>query len=62
MVKQYQDSQASADHHAGWRYFIEKTTIAPGTNAVEATNLRQSELELRESKESEGKPPQGAEN
>ena len=49
-VKQYEDSQSSEDRHAGWRYFPEKTEIKPGTNAVEATHRRQSELETRERK------------
>jgi hypothetical protein len=42
--------QGSSDHHAGWRYFIEKTDQKPGIDPVEATQRRQRELELRESK------------
>jgi hypothetical protein len=49
-VKAFQESQNSSDHHEGWRYFFEKTGIAPGTDPAEATKLRQAELELRESK------------
>lgn len=49
-LKAYQESQSSTDHHEGWRYFFEKTGIAPGTDPAEATKLRQAELELRESK------------
>ncbi len=56
-LKEYQQAQNSGDHHEGWRYFIEKTTLAPGTNPAEATNQRQAELELRESKESDPTPP-----
>lgn len=48
-VKQCEDGQSSEDRHAGWRYFLEKTEIKPGTNPAEATHLRQAELELRES-------------
>jgi hypothetical protein len=48
-VKQFELCQASEDRHAGWRYFLELTEIKPGTNLVEATILRQKELELRES-------------
>jgi len=48
-IKQCEDGQAREDRHAGWRYFLEKTEIKPGTNPDEATRLRQSELELRES-------------
>ena len=47
-AKEYEDSQASEDRHAGWRYFIEKTGIKPGTSAAEATQHRQEELESRE--------------
>lgn len=50
-LKEYQQAQSSSDHHEGWRYFIEKTSLTPGTEAGEATNQRQAELELRESKE-----------
>ncbi|HKV81783.1 MAG TPA: hypothetical protein VJP02_26785 [Candidatus Sulfotelmatobacter sp.] len=49
-LKAYQESQSSVDHHEGWRYFFEKTSVAPGTDPAEATKLRQDELELRESK------------
>ena len=52
-VKQYEDSQSSEDRHAGWRFFPEKTEIKPGTNAVEATHRRQSDLETRERKAQE---------
>ena len=49
-VKQYEDSQSSEDRHAGWRYFLEKSEIKPGTNPADATHRRQEELELRERK------------
>jgi len=52
-VKQYEDSQSPEDRHAGWRYFPEKTEIKPGTNAVEATHRRQTDLETRERKAQE---------
>jgi hypothetical protein len=45
-----QSSQNSADHHEGWRYFIERSSIKAGTNPAEATVLRQAELEVRESR------------
>lgn len=54
-LKEFQDAQSSSDHHEGWRYFIEKTELAAGTDPAEATQLRQAELELRESKA----PPDG---
>ena len=43
-------SQSPADHHEGWRYFIEKTNLKAGTDPTEATHRRQAELEVRESK------------
>lgn len=42
--------QDSTDRHEGWRYLIDKSDLRPGTNPVEATLLRQKELETRESK------------
>lgn len=42
--------QDPSDHHAGWRYFIEKTNQRPGIDPVEATQRRQQELEARESR------------
>jgi hypothetical protein len=49
-LKTLQDSQDSTDRHEGWRYFLEKTDLEPGTDPVEATQRRQAELERRESK------------
>ena len=49
-LKNFQDSQGSADRHEGWRYFIEKTDLKAGTDPAEATQQRQAELEVRESK------------
>lgn len=42
--------QDSSDHSEGWRYFLEKTDQKPGIDPVEATQQRQVELEVRESK------------
>jgi hypothetical protein len=42
--------QDSSDHYEGWRYFIEKTDQKPGIDPNEATQQRQQELEVRESK------------
>ena len=55
-VKQFEEGQASEDRHAGWRYFLEKTEIKPGTSPAEATNLRQEELDLREAKVMQEEP------
>lgn len=48
-LKKFEDSQDSSDRHEGWRYFIEKTTLAAGTDPAEATQRRQAELDGRES-------------
>jgi len=49
-LKNFEAEQSSADRHEGWRYFLEKSTLKAGTNPAEATELRQAELESRESK------------
>jgi hypothetical protein len=49
-LKKLTDSQSSSDHHAGWRYFFEKTDIRVGTDPAKATHERQAALEVRESK------------
>lgn len=48
-VKRLEQGESSEARHAGWRYFLEKTEIKPGTEPAEATHMRQQELELRES-------------
>ena len=49
-LKNFESGQSSSDRHEGWRYFLEKTTLKAGTDPAEATILRQTELETRESK------------
>jgi hypothetical protein len=49
-ARKFEASQGSADHHEGWRYFIEKTEMKAGTDPTVATERRQAELEVRESK------------
>ena len=49
-VKELQACQSSPDRHEGWRYFVEKTDMQAGTDPAAATDLRQSDLEIRESK------------
>jgi hypothetical protein len=52
--------QPPSDRHEGWRYFLEKTSLKPGTDPTEATLRRQTELEVRESKAiEETKPANG---
>jgi hypothetical protein len=48
-LKNLEDCQSPADRHEGWRYFFEKTDLKAGTNPAEATQLRQAQLEKRES-------------
>lgn len=49
-LKNFEGAQAPSDRHEGWRYFIERTNLKPGTDPAEATRQRQAELEVRESK------------
>jgi len=49
-LKNFEASQGSSDRHEGWRYFIEKTDLKAGIDPAEATQQRQSQLEVRESK------------
>jgi hypothetical protein len=49
-LKRFERDQNPADRHEGWRYFLEKTTLKAGTDPTEATELRQAELETRETK------------
>lgn len=49
-LKNFEAEQSSADRHEGWRYFLEKSTLKAGTDPAEATELRQAELERRETK------------
>jgi hypothetical protein len=45
--------QPSEDRQIGWRYFVETSDLKVGMNPDEATQLRQSRLELRESQASD---------
>jgi len=49
-LKNFETEQSPADRHEGWRYFLEKSTLKAGTDPAEATELRQAELERRETK------------
>ncbi|MBI3474416.1 MAG: hypothetical protein HY010_01695 [Acidobacteria bacterium] len=53
-MREYQNRQSPADAHEGWRFFLEKTGLRPGMDPAQATDARQRDLELRESKESAG--------
>jgi hypothetical protein len=52
-LKEFQDSQSTADYHAGWRYFFEKSDLPAGIDPAAATHRRQLDLERREAKESQ---------
>ena len=49
-LKNFEAEQSPSDRHEGWRYFLEKSTLKAGTDPAEATELRQAELERRETK------------
>jgi hypothetical protein len=49
-LQKFEACQDSSDRYEGWRYFIEKTELKPGIDPVQATQHRQKELEVRESK------------
>jgi hypothetical protein len=53
-MREYQNRQSPSDAHEGWRFFLEKTGLRPGMDPAQATDARQRDLELRESKESAG--------
>jgi hypothetical protein len=60
ILKNFESEQSSADRHEGWRYFLEKSNLKAGTDPAEATELRQAELESRETKAAqEGGGPSG---
>jgi hypothetical protein len=54
VMREYQNRQSSPDAHEGWRYFLEKSGLRAGMDPAQATDARQRDLEIRESKESAG--------
>lgn len=48
-VTQLEQAQPSDDRQVGWRYFVEKSDLKVGMDPQEATKLRQTRLEVRES-------------
>jgi hypothetical protein len=48
-LRGFEEHQTSEDRQAGWRYFLEPTRLKAGTDPAEATQHRQTELEIRES-------------
>jgi hypothetical protein len=49
LIQQFEACQSAADRQEGWRCFLERTDMKPGLDPQEATNLRQTSMELRES-------------
>jgi hypothetical protein len=47
-MKNLEELQFSQDRLEGWRYFIEETHQSTGTDPVLASQVRQAELESRE--------------
>jgi hypothetical protein len=47
-MKNLEKFQLSQDRLEGWRYFVEQTQQRAGTDATQATQVRQTELEARE--------------
>jgi hypothetical protein len=47
-MKNLENFQLSEDRLEGWRYFVEPTHQKAGTDSLEATQVRQAELESRE--------------
>ena len=48
-MKEYEDGQSSEDRRIGWRYFLERSELAAGTDPEEATKRRDMDLDFRES-------------
>jgi len=46
----FEGAQSNEDRNAGWRYFLERTNLKPGMDPERATKLRQTRLDVRESK------------
>jgi len=49
-VEDFEGQQSREDQFAGWGYFLEKTDLRPGMDPQKATSLRQTRLDVRESK------------
>ena len=50
---QSETAMSEADYREGWRYFCEQTKLSTAIEPAEATELRQTQLQNRESKHSE---------
>jgi hypothetical protein len=47
-MKNLEELQLSQDRLDGWRYFVEQTNQRTGTDPAQASQVRQAELESRE--------------
>jgi hypothetical protein len=47
LLQEFERSLDEKDRHAGWRYFLEETDLAAGTEADKATRFRQARLDRR---------------
>jgi hypothetical protein len=50
LLQEFERSLDEKDRHAGWRYFLEETNLAAGTEADKATRIRQARLDREDSK------------
>jgi hypothetical protein len=48
LLRDFDWAQSDKDRQAGWQYFLEESDLEPGTNADNATDLRQAQLDQRE--------------
>lgn len=49
-IEHFEGGQSNEDRNAGWRYFLERTDLKPGMDPDKATKLRQTRLDIRESR------------
>lgn len=49
-IIQFESEQRRADRSAGWGYFLEPTDLPPGMDPEKATALRQTRMDVIESK------------
>lgn len=49
-VAQFESEQTIEDRFAGWGYFLEKTDLRAGMDPQKATSLRQTRMDVIESK------------
>jgi hypothetical protein len=50
MLAQFESEKSREDRVAGWGYFLEETDLPPGMDPQKATSLRQTRMDVIESK------------